>query len=240
MVSVVMIVCFNISTKGLFYLMRKTIAMTLITAFVIASHAMPALATPTRGTITADALNVRTEPSTDSASLGLLPYGASVELCEQVGSWYKIDFMDQVGYIFGSYVNVDGQIVEADKLDAHNTREKLIEIAKQYIGTPYVYGGSTPAGFDCSGFVKYVYEKIGISLPRTSYSQANVGTKVGLDELEIGDIVCFGYSSINHVGIYVGDGNYIHSPRSGYTLCISSMAERVRNGNFRYGRRIID
>ena len=237
-----MIVCFNISTKGLFYLMRKTIATTLITAFVIAAQAMPAYATPVTGTITADALNVRTEASTSSPSLGLLPYGASVELCEQVGSWYKIDFKDQVGYIFGRYVKVNEQTGEAGAQAAQtqDKRNKIVEIAKRYIGTPYVYGGSTPSGFDCSGFVKYVYGKMGIELPRTSYSQATIGTYVSLNELEIGDIVCFGKNSINHVGIYVGNGQYIHSPRSGYTVCISSMAERIRNGNFRYGRRIID
>ena len=219
--------------------MKKTIATTLITAFVIAAQAMPAYATPDNGTITADALNVRTEPTTESASLGLLPYGSSVELCEQVGSWYKIEFKDQVGYIFGDYVKINGA-QDAAPTTAEDKRNLLIETAKQYIGTPYVYGGSSPSGFDCSGYVKYVYDKLGISLPRTSYEQASTGTKVSLEELRPGDIVCFGYSSINHVGIYVGDGQYIHSPRTGYTVCIAPMSERIDNGNFCYGRRIID
>lgn len=219
--------------------MRKTIATTLITAFVIAAQAMPAYATPDNGTITADALNVRTEPTTESASLGLLPYGASVELCEQVGSWYKIEFKDQVGYIFGDYVRLNSTSPASGNATS-DKRNQLIETAKQYIGTPYVYGGSSPAGFDCSGFVKYVYDKMGIALPRTSYEQAATGTKISLEELQPGDIVCFGYSSINHVGIYVGDGQYIHSPRTGYTVCIAPMSERIDNGNFCYGRRIID
>ena len=212
--------------------MRKFIAMTLITAFVFAAMAMPAYATP--GTVTASALNVRSAPSTDASTLGLLPYGTSVELVERVGEWYKINFQNQVGYIFGTYVSL------SQTSSAQNKRAQLLEIAKTYIGTPYLYGGTTPSGFDCSGFVQYVYNKMGISLPRTSYDQATVGTQVSYSELQPGDIVCFGYNSINHVGIYVGDGMYIHSPQTGYTLCIASMAERVNNGNFRYGRRIIN
>lgn len=186
------------------------------------------------GTITASALNVRTEPSTESQSLGLLPYGASVELKEQVGSWYEISFMDQVGYIFGEYVKV------TDKSETKEDKAaELIEIAKQYIGTPYVYGGTTPNGFDCSGFVQYVYQKVGITLPRTSYSQATVGTSVTYEELMPGDIVCFGANSINHVGIYVGDGQFIHSPRTGYTVCVTAIRGGSYNGKFRYARRVL-
>ena len=224
-------------TKGMFYLTKKIIAMTLITAFVFTAMAMPAYATPGTATVTASALNVRTAPSTDAPSLGLLPYGTSIEFVKRVGEWYKIDFQNQAGYIFGTYVTVNS---DAQIDYAQNKREQLLEIAKTYIGTPYVYGGSTPSGFDCSGFVQYVYNKMGISLPRTSYTQAAVGTQVSYSELQPGDIVCFGYGSINHVGIYVGDGQYIHSPRSGYTVCIAPMAERINNGNFQYGRRIIN
>lgn len=185
------------------------------------------------GTITASALNVRTEPSTESQTLGLLPYGSSVELKEQVGSWYEISFMDQVGYIFGEYVKV------TDKSETKDKATELIEIAKQYIGTPYIYGGTGPNGFDCSGFVQHVYQKIGISLPRTSYTQATVGTPVTYEQLMPGDIVCFGANSINHVGIYVGDGQFIHSPRTGYTVCITKIRGGSYNGKFRYARRVL-
>lgn len=213
--------------------MRKFIAMTLIAAFVFAAQAMPAYASPQTGVVTASALNVRTAPSTDASTLGLLPYGTSVQLVERVGEWYKINFQNQAGYIFGTYVSVK-------EPTAYDKRMQLLEIAKTYIGTPYLYGGTTPSGFDCSGFVQYVYNKMGISLPRTSYSQATVGTQISYENLVPGDIVCFGYDSINHVGIYVGDGMYIHSPQTGYTVCIAPMATRVANGNFRYGRRIIN
>jgi cell wall-associated NlpC family hydrolase len=188
------------------------------------------------GTVTADALNVRTEPSTQSDILGLLPYGSSVEIHEHIGSWYKIDFMEQVAYIFGDYVAISEKKAQ-EEIQADLTA--LTEIAKLYIGTPYVYGGSSPDGFDCSGFVKYVYSKIGIDLPRTSNSQAKIGTYVTADQLQPGDIVCFGYGSyIGHVGIYVGDGQFIHAPRRGTTVCYSDINGSY-GGPLKYARRIL-
>lgn len=188
------------------------------------------------GTVTADALNVRTEPSTQSDILGLLPYGSSVEIHEHIGSWYKIDFMEQVAYIFGDYVAISEKKAQ-EEIQADLTA--LTEIAKLYIGTPYVYGGSSPDGFDCSGFVKYVYSKIGVDLPRTSNSQAKIGTYVTAEQLQPGDIVCFGYGSyIGHVGIYVGDGQFIHAPRRGTTVCYSDINGSY-GGPLKYARRIL-
>ena len=188
------------------------------------------------GTVTADALNVRTEPSTQSDILGLLPYGSSVEIHEHIGSWYKIDFMEQVAYIFGDYVAISEKKAQ-EEIQADLTA--LTEIAKLYIGTPYVYGGSSPDGFDCSGFVKYVYSKIGVDLPRTSNGQAKIGTYVTAEQLQPGDIVCFGYGSyIGHVGIYVGDGQFIHAPRRGTTVCYSDINGSY-GGPLKYARRIL-
>ncbi len=227
--------------------MKRTARFIAATAVAVSLFTTSASADNKTGTITADALNVRTQPTTESASLGLLPYGSSVALSEQVGSWYKIDFMDQVGYIFGDYVKIkeekEAQEKAEQELAAQQERDaqiaQLIEVAKSYIGTPYVYGGSTPSGFDCSGFVKYVYGQIGISLSRTSYTQANEGTYVAYENLMPGDIVCFGSGSISHVGIYIGDGQFIHSPRTGYSVCIAPLSGGSYNGRFRFARRII-
>lgn len=231
--------------------MKRTARIIAVAAAAVSLFTTSVSADNKTGTITADALNVRTQPTTESASLGLLPYGSSVALAEQVGSWYKIDFMDQVGYIFGDYVKIKEEkeaeekslreqaAQEAAKLERDALVEKLIDTAKSYIGTPYVYGGTTPSGFDCSGFVKYVYGQIGISLSRTSYTQANEGTYVSYENLLPGDIVCFGSGSISHVGIYIGDGQFIHSPRTGYSVCIAPLSGGSYNGSFRFARRII-
>lgn len=101
------------------------------------------------------------------------------------------------------------------------TAKSVIANAKQYLGVPYVWGGSTPSGFDCSGFVSYVYRSVGISLPRTSRAQQNVGTRVSLSQVQPGDLVFQG-SPAYHVGIYIGGGQYIHAPQTGDVVKIAS------------------
>lgn len=105
----------------------------------------------------------------------------------------------------------------------------VVEIAKQYIGTPYVYGGSTPAGFDCSGFTQYVFAKAGKSIPRVTTAQQAAATPVSSPQP--GDLVFFGSPSW-HVGIYVGDGMMIDSPRTGSSVSIRPIFDGVSG----YGR----
>ena len=97
----------------------------------------------------------------------------------------------------------------------------VIANAKQYLGVPYVWGGSTPSGFDCSGYVSYVYRSVGISLPRSSRDQQNVGTRIPLNQLQPGDLVFRG-SPAYHVGIYIGGGQYIHAPQTGDVVKIAA------------------
>lgn len=97
----------------------------------------------------------------------------------------------------------------------------VVTIAKKYLGTPYRWGGSSPAGFDCSGFVKYVYSKVGVDLPHNAASDFQVGDPVSQSNLEPGDLVFF--SRLGHVGIYVDDGMMIHSPQSGDVVRLSTI-----------------
>ncbi len=93
----------------------------------------------------------------------------------------------------------------------------IIATGKQFIGVNYVYGGTTPSGFDCSGFVQYVFAKNGISLPRVSHDQFQVGTSISFDNLEPGDLVFFGLAKngvVDHEGIYVGNGQFINASSS--------------------------
>jgi cell wall-associated NlpC family hydrolase len=98
----------------------------------------------------------------------------------------------------------------------------VVGIAMQYLGTPYVYGGASPSGFDCSGFIMYVYAKIGVSLPHNAAAQYGYGTPVSRDQLQAGDLVFF--NGLGHAGIYVGGGSFIHSPHTGDVVKISSMS----------------
>jgi peptidoglycan DL-endopeptidase CwlO len=98
----------------------------------------------------------------------------------------------------------------------------VVGIAMQFLGTPYVYGGSSPSGFDCSGFVMYVFSKIGVSLPHNAAAQYAYGTPVSRSQLQPGDLVFF--NGLGHNGIYVGGGSFIHSPHTGDVVKISSLS----------------
>jgi cell wall-associated NlpC family hydrolase len=98
----------------------------------------------------------------------------------------------------------------------------VVGIAMQYLGTPYVYGGSSPSGFDCSGFVMYVYAKLGVSLPHNAAAQYGYGTPVDRSQLQPGDLVFF--NGLGHNGIYIGGGSFIHAPHTGDVVKISSLS----------------
>ncbi|MBL4938351.1 C40 family peptidase [Clostridium sp. YIM B02515] len=99
----------------------------------------------------------------------------------------------------------------------------VVAYASNFLGTPYLWGGTSPSGFDCSGFTQYVYRHFGISLGRTTYDQIKNGYSVSRDELQPGDLVFYGRGgSPTHMGIYIGNGMYIHSPRTGDVIKISS------------------
>ena len=100
----------------------------------------------------------------------------------------------------------------------------VVGTAKQYLGTDYVYGGSTPeTGFDCSGLVQYAHLAAGLTTPRVSYEQAASGVKVPKSQMRAGDVVCFN-SPVSHVGIYLGGGKFIHAPKTGDVVKITSVS----------------
>jgi cell wall-associated NlpC family hydrolase len=101
------------------------------------------------------------------------------------------------------------------------THGGVVGIAMRYLGTPYVWGGASPSGFDCSGLVMYVYAQVGVSLPHSSYAQYGAGSPVSRGDLQAGDLVFF--NGLGHVGIYVGGGSFIHAPHTGDVVKISSM-----------------
>jgi cell wall-associated NlpC family hydrolase len=102
------------------------------------------------------------------------------------------------------------------------THGGVVGIAMQYLGTPYVWGGASPSGFDCSGLVMYVFAQVGISLPHSSYAQYGMGSPVSRSDLQPGDLVFF--DGLGHVGIYVGGGSFIHAPHTGDVVKISSLS----------------
>ena len=119
--------------------------------------------------------------------------------------------------------------------------QALLDTAAQYLGTPYLWGGTTPSGFDCSGFVQYVYSKNGYNITRTTYTQwDNDGTFVDKDELLPGDLVYFGSGDApSHVGMYVGNGMMIHSPRTGDVVKYATIESGYYDNCYLGAKRII-
>lgn len=202
----------------------------------VAPAALPLTDSPAvpEGMVKASSLNFRESPTTDSPVIEQLPYGTIVEIVEQQGEWTYISFNSVRGYVFAEYLGL------ADENgNFFGDADELITFAKQYLGYRYRYGGSSPStGFDCSGFVKYVYSNFGASLPGGATSQYNtLSWKVARDELQAGDLVFFrspGSKRIGHVGIYIANGNFIHATKPGDVVSIDTLYSGYYN-TYYYG-----
>jgi len=132
--------------------------------------------------------------------------GVKLPLVSRKGSWIELKLPDGVnGWTHGRQLQIQSA----------GTREGIAETARLFLGAPYLWGGRSTGGFDCSGFVQTVFELNGVNLPRDTYQQIDVGEKIGEDynEAEKGDLVFFdnGKGTVSHIGIYLGDGRFIHS-----------------------------
>ena len=117
---------------------------------------------------------------------------------------------------------------------------RAAEHARNMVGKPYLYGGNSPDGFDCSGLVHYSFQRAGVSVPRTTRSQLNAGLPVKVRALRTGDLVFFDQEGrkFSHVGIYLGDGRFVHAPSSGKRVRIDRLEERYWQKHFVAARRI--
>ena len=163
-----------------------------------------------RGIVTGGTINVRKGPSTDYEKITTVRTGKAVVIEGSENGWYKVSFDGVTGYILGKYVREAADGVSSVGAQA-------AALAYNYLGVPYVWGGSSPKGFDCSGLTMYLYQQYGYSLPHGATAQYNnSGSYVAKADLEPGDLVFFsqGSYSIGHAGIYIGNGEFIHARAS--------------------------
>lgn len=178
-----------------------------------------------------DNLNIREQANTESDVLTQVLKGEELEYVETLeNGWVKVSLDGDEAYVSAEFVDVEEKLDTAITMTellygegVSDVRVDLVEYAKQFLGNPYVWGGtSLTKGADCSGFVLSVFKKYGIKLSHHSGTQANEGTKIQISELKPGDLVFYGNSSgtINHVAIYIGNGQVIHasSPKSGIKI----------------------
>lgn len=170
-------------------------------------------------------LNVRAGAGTDFERVGTLHNRDKVSLLGMENGWFKISYDDVIGYVSGDYITLcmDEEGHRADEEDSESlslssVRQELIAYAEQFIGCPYVWGGSGPKSFDCSGYTQYVMKQFGYSLIHGATSQSKSGVAVSRDELLPGDLVFFHtFESsyyITHVGIYAGNDRFLHASSS--------------------------
>ena len=182
--------------------------------------------------ITTSVLNMRSGPGTENSIVTKLYEGTVAKIIGINNAWLKVQYGGATGYISPDYVTIvpyrstaaasasaSVKTSSGSSATASGTRQQIIDYAANFLGCKYVYGGNTPSGFDCSGYVKYVFNHFGVELTRTSASQYSNSVRIKKSELQIGDLVFFsqtaGSSKVGHVGIYVGNGQFIHAAAPG-------------------------
>ncbi len=223
--------------------------------------------TPKNYYIKSSAVNVRSKSNTSSNIVTTLTQNTQVKAIGEEGDWYKVEVNGKSGYILKSLlstnkVEVTSRSSTTDRQTTNNSKqqntnnnktqestatnsskgEEIVSYAKKFLGRKYVYGGSGPNTFDCSGFTMYVYKHFGYSMGHSAVTQAGLGKYVSKSNLQPGDLVIFNDSanrSIGHVGIYIGGGNFIHASSGGGRIMISSLSGSYYNTRYVTGRRII-
>ncbi len=200
--------------------MKTRIFLLFFCLFVIATvaHGKAALQS---GIIKGEGVNLRAEPDLDGRIISVLKQGIPVAIMEETDLWVKAQLPDgQTGWVYRQFVELKAltPVTSGERLIGLPVDE-MIAFAQKLLGISYVYGGSSPRGFDCSGFTMYVFAKFGIRLPHQSERQMESGMEIpAREELLPGDLVFFktmGSKTVNHVGIYLGDNRFIHAS-SGY------------------------
>ena len=194
------------------------------------------------GQVTAggSSLALRGWAGTQYDKVASIPDGTVLALEGVCDGWYKVTYAGKSGYVSSDYITIT---TEPTVSAASSLGAEIVAYAEQYLGCPYAWGGNGPSSFDCSGFVKYVYAHFGYTLNRTASTQLNNGVAVSRDELQPGDLVFFKYAStskpVSHVGIYVGDGVFIHASTEGEGVMYDQMDYGHYANIYVYARRIL-
>ena len=203
------------------------------------------------GYVSGNNVRMRAAPTMSAPIVKELSYGNTLKIVGRTDDWAAVICGNAAGYIYGSYVKVGalgianvgsgaGAVVGGLSGSSYEKGQQIAQYAVQFVGCPYSWGGKSPAGFDCSGLVYYVYEQFGITLNRVAQDQARNGVHVDPNDLQPGDILCFysGSSYIGHAGIYIGFGMFVHAQNSATGVVITELAGHYSERGFE-ARRIV-
>ena len=201
-------------------------------------------------------LNVRSDQSATSSKLGILSKGEKVTGIDK-GEWVEFTFNGNTGYVIKSYLSATKPAAEQPKANDNSGNstpaktekqsyssdiDKVVEVALAQVGKPYIWASANPnIGFDCSGLTYYAFKQAGINLNRTSYTQINNGVSVDSKDLRKGDLVFFnnGGGRISHVGIYIGNNQFVHASSPGTGVIVSKLFGSYFGNTYVGARRII-
>ena len=201
-------------------------------------------------------LNVRSDQSATSSKLGILSKGEKVTGIDK-GEWVEFTFNGKTGYVIKSYLSATKPAAEQPKANNNSGNstpaktekqsyssdiDKVVEVALAQVGKPYIWASANPnIGFDCSGLTYYAFKQAGINLNRTSYTQINNGVSVDSKDLRKGDLVFFnnGGGRISHVGIYIGNNQFVHASSPGTGVILSKLFGSYFGNTYVGARRII-
>lgn len=217
--------------------------------------------------VNSQTVNVRSKADKSSQIVMQLSINTSVEVLSEENGWSYIKANGKEGYIATTLLSTNKQessrgttvsrtentqesskneenASSEDKTNSNNNNTssstkgaEVVSYAMSLIGKPYVYGGSTPSGFDCSGFTSYVYKHFGVSINRTAAAQSSNGKSVSRSELQPGDLIMF-CKPINHVGIYIGNGKIVHAANPSRGVTTDTILSGYYNTNYNCARRI--
>ena len=210
--------------------------------------------------VATEILNLRQKPSTESSIIKQLTENTAISIIGVEDGWFKAKHADSVGYVHPSYIKLGaatssgGEVVAARVETASGagqsesgaaTAQNVIEFAMSLRGVPYKYGGKSTSGFDCSGYTYYVFKQFGINLSGGASTQLGYGVKISRAELLPGDLVFFSHPSYpgypaGHVGIYLGDNQFIHAPSPGKVVRVEDMGSGYYNDRYVGARRVLN
>ncbi len=192
------------------------------------------------GVIHGIGVRLRSDASYVARVLGNYNTGTEMSVLGVKGEWYKVSYKGTTGYVHSDFLTLCEQEFPTPSV---SKGQAIVDYAMQFLGVPYVWAGTSPKGFDCSGLVNYCYKENGYTINRTAASIYSNGVWVDRSELQVGDVICFtnsGYGYIGHVGIYIGDGQFIHASSGKGYVTTNSLSETYYNNHYYGARRIVE
>ncbi len=204
-------------------------------------YAQKAIQTEATVNVEDEELTVRVAPSTNADAITTIPNGQTMDVISKLGNWVKVRIDSEVAYVSSKYVTLSHSLRNAITISeiiygpgVTNIRAELCSYALQFVGNPYVWGGtSLTNGADCSGYVQSVFAHYGVYLPRVAAAQAGAGTTISQSEAQPGDLFFYsGSGGINHVAIYIGNGQVVNASNEKYGIT-------VYNSNYRTVTKVV-